>query len=119
MKIGFIPGGCMPFVHGICSKMLKELNEIFKLPTSKRIDDNAFVDAIVGAIITPFMVMPIISAAAATGYVTQVGEDYLKALVTVIEKSTEDELENADLLEKRLQIALQERAESANESPKS
>ena len=119
LKIGFIPGGCMPFVHGICSKMLKELNEIFKLPTSKRIDDNAFVDAIVGAIMTPFMVIPIISAAAATGYVTQVGEEYLKALVTVIEKSTEDELENADLLEKRLQIALQERAESANESPKS
>ena len=116
-KIGFVPIGSIPFIHGICSKMLKELNEIFDLPTLKRIGDNAFVDAFVGAIMTPFMAVPIIGSAAAAVYVAQVGERYLGTLVTVIEKSTEDEVKNADLLEKRLQIALQECAESASKAP--
>lgn len=118
-KIGLASIGSIPFIHGMCSKMLKELNEIFDLPTLKRIGDNAFVDAFVGAIMTPFMAVPIIGSAAAAVYVAQVGERYLGTLVTVIEKSTEDEVKNADLLEKRLQIALQECAESASKAPQS
>lgn len=117
-KIGFASIVSIPFVHGICAKMLKELNEIFDLPTSKRVDDNAFVDTFVGIMMTPFMAVPIIGSAAATVHVAQVGEDYLKALVSVIEKSTKEELTNVDHLKEQLQIALQERAESANESPK-
>jgi hypothetical protein len=40
-KIGLASIGSIPFIHGMCSKMLKELNEIFDLP----IDDDRRLNA--------------------------------------------------------------------------
>lgn len=48
------------------------------------------------------MVVPLLSAAVAYGYVSTVGEDYLKALMSVIYLSTDRELENNALIKERL-----------------
>lgn len=47
-KIGVLPIGCIPIVHGICIKMISELNKIGGLPSEKNLAEEIFLDAIVG-----------------------------------------------------------------------
>lgn len=52
-KIGFVPGGCIPFVHGLCQAMISELNKKVGIDSSKGFASDIFANAIVGLIATP------------------------------------------------------------------
>lgn len=105
-KIGFIPGGCIPIVHGMCIKMIADLNSAAGFKSGKYFADEVFVDAVLGLIATPFMAVPLLSAAVASAYVQTVGESYLKALISVIYLSSDRELADNELMKKRLKEEL-------------
>lgn len=105
-KIGFLPAGCIPFVHGICIKMVVELNEIAGIKGDKAVATDIFVNAIVGVVATPFMVIPILSIAVAQAYIETIGESYLKVLIEVIDHSSDCDLKDNALMAKRIKEEL-------------
>lgn len=105
-KIGFVPGGCIPVVHGICIKLIAELNNLVGFQSGKEFADEIFSYVIVGIITTPFMVIPLLSAAVALGYVQAIGEDYLKAILNVIDQSSDRELQDNAFIKERLKQEL-------------
>lgn len=64
--------------------------------------DEIFADVILGVIVTPFMAIPLLSVAAASSYITTIGENYLEAMVRVMRLSSDRELMNEELVIKRL-----------------
>lgn len=109
MKKGYVPGLCIPFVHGTCIKMLMDLDEIVGIDSSKGFASEIFANTIVGLIATPFMAVPILSSATAYGYVASIGENYLESLMAVVEKSTDEELKNNELMAERIKTELKKR----------
>ncbi len=109
MKIGFVPGGCIPIVHGICITMIMTLNKIVGINSTKGFASDIFANAVVGLIATPFMVVPLISAGVAYAYVSAVGETYLDSLMMVIGRSTDEELKNNDLMAERIKAEIRKR----------
>jgi len=109
-KIGFLPVGCIPFVHGLCVKMISKLNSIVGIDDSKKLAEDIFASVIAGAILTPLMAVPIISAAAASAYIEAVGESYLDALMGIVEDFSAVELEDNDLMIERIQMEIKKRA---------
>lgn len=105
-KIGFIHGGCIPIIHGMCIKMIADLNSAAGFQSEKGFADEKFADAVVGLIATPFLAVPLLSAAVASAYVQTVGENYLKALISVIHLSPDQELDDNELIKKRLKEEL-------------
>ena len=101
-KIGLIPAVCVPFIHGICIKMIADLNHLSGIKSGKHFADQIFADAVVGVIATPFMALPLFSAAVACAYIEQVGKDYMEALTNVIHLSSDKELEDNTLIKERL-----------------
>lgn len=106
-KIAAFPAGCIPFVHGICISMVNELNKIAGISTGKDFATEIFSDVILGIVATPMMVVPLISIAAAEAYIEQVGEDYLKVLLNVVENTDDKELADNKLMERRIKEELQ------------
>ncbi len=98
LKIGFLPVGCIPIVHGLCVKMLAELNRIAGIDGTKGFAQELFTSVLVGATVTPLMAVPLLSAVAASAYCETIGESYLEALLNVIGSSTEEELNNNELV---------------------
>lgn len=103
-KIGILPAGCIPVVYGICVKMIADLNEIAGFP--KGIADEIFSSLVVGIVAAPFMSVPLLSIVAAQTYVETVGESYLKAMLGVIDSSTDRELQDNELMKARLKEEL-------------
>ena len=101
-KIGILPAGCIPFVYGICIKMIVELNDIAGLKGGEALATDIFVDAVLGVIAAPFMAVPLLSIVVAAAYVVTVGEGYLKVLVSVIDNSSDYDLEDNALMAKRI-----------------
>ena len=106
-KIGWLPVGCIPFVHGKCIKMISELNEIGGLASSSSFADEVFSDVVVGVVMTPFMAVPLLSSFAAQAYIETLGESYLKAIVSVVKNSTENELKDTNIIKQRLKEQLE------------
>lgn len=106
-KIGFVPVGCIPVVHGICIKLIIELNNLAGFVSSKGIADETFADAIFGIFASPFMAIPFLSASVASAYVETVGKDYLKAVLSVIDQSSDRELQDNTLIKERLKNELE------------
>lgn len=109
MKIGFLPGGCIPFVYGICIKMLVEIDKIFGIKTAKGFEEEIFANIIVGIIATPLMTIPLVSAGVAYAYVGSVGETYINSIVAVIHRSSDRELNDNALMAERIREELQRR----------
>ncbi len=105
-KIGYVPLGCIPAVHGMCITMISDLNSLVGFESGKRFADEIFTDIILGFIVTPLMMIPFLSAAAASAYVQRIGESYLKALISVIDISSDRELKNNVLMKERLKKEL-------------
>ena len=105
-KIGWLPAGCIPFVHGICIKMVAELNGIGGLARDPSFATEVFSDVVFGIISTPFMAIPAFSSLAARIYVEVVGEAYLKAIIDVLKVSSESELKDKELIKERLKQQL-------------
>ena len=109
LKIGVVPWGCIPIVHGLCIKMLIELNRLVSINSAKRYATDIFTDVVVGVIATPFMGVPLVSSAVAAAYVKSFGKTYLDALMSVIERSNDSDLKNTDLMAKRIREELEKR----------
>ena len=105
-KIGWIPGGCIPFVHGLCIKMVAELHGLYGLSTSEDFAANIFTHIIVGLLATPFMVVPFLSSAVARGYVEAAGEQYGEALSNAVKHSKYSDLSNQKLMTERIRQQL-------------
>ena len=105
-KIGFIPGGCIPIVHGICIDLIAQLNKLAGLHMGKDFAGDIFSDVIVGIIVTPFMVVPLASALFAGAYVQAIGENYLETLLSVIGQSSDKELQDEVWMKERLTMEL-------------
>lgn len=103
-KIGILPVGCVPIVYGMCVKMIADLNRIAGFP--KGIANEIFSSIVVGIISAPSMSIPLLSIAAAQAYVETVGESYLKAILGVIDRSTDRELQDNELMKARLKKEL-------------
>lgn len=109
MKIGLVPGGCIPIVHGICITMITALNKIVGINSNKGFASDILANAVVGLIATPFMAVPLVSAGVASAYVEAVGETYLDSLMMVIERSTDKELKNNNLMAERIKAEITKR----------
>lgn len=108
-KAGFLPGFCIPIVHGMCIKMLTDLNNMVGIDSAKELAADIFANVVVGIIATPFMTIPLISVGVAYSYVSSVGEAYLDALMNVIGRSMDWELKNNELMVKRIKEELKKR----------
>ena len=108
-KIGFVPGGCIPIVHGMCISMVSSLNKIVGINSSKGFSSDIFANALTGIVATPFMADPFLSAAVAYGYVAAIGESYLDSLMCVISRSTDRELRDNELMAERIKAELKKR----------
>lgn len=108
-KVGLLPVGCIPIVHGMCIKMLVNLNGMVGINSTKGFAEEIFANVVVGVIATPFMVVPLLSTGVAFGYISTIGESYLDALINVVERSTDLELKNNELMSKRITEELTKR----------
>lgn len=109
MKVGRVPGGCIPIIHGMCVKMLVDLNSMVGINSAKGFAADIFANAVVGVIVTPFMTVPLLSMRIASAYISAIGETYLDALMNVIERSMDWELKNNELMSKRIREELKKR----------
>ena len=109
IKVGILPVGCIPIVHGMCIKMICDLHRIFGINSTKGFASDIFANAVVGVIATPFMAVPVMSALMAGGYIQGIGEAYLEALVEVVDRSSVAELKNNSLMEQRIKDELKRR----------
>lgn len=105
-KVGWVPGGCIPYVYSRCVKMISELNSIGGLVKDKEYASEFFDDIIVGIFMAPFMAIPLLSKFAAESYIETTGENYLKAMLDVVKKSTKAELKNKKLIKERMEQQL-------------
>lgn len=105
-KIAIMPAGCIPFIHGICIKMITELNHIAGLSFGKEFSTDIFANFIVGIMVTPMMVVPLLSIPVAEAYIRAVGENYLEALLSIISESSDKELNDNRLMKLRLKEEL-------------
>lgn len=108
-KIGSIPVGCIPIVHGMCVKMLMDLNKMVGINSAKGFASDLFSNAVVGAIVTPLMAVPLLSATIATAYVKTIGDEYLESLMCVVERSSDAELKNNELMSNRIKDEIKKR----------
>lgn len=109
LKIGLVPGGCIPVVHGICIKMIMDLNKVVGINSSESFAADIFTNAVIGIIATPLMVIPLLSSAVAYAYVSSVGENYLDSLMCVIKTSSIWELKNNELIAARIKAEIKKR----------
>ena len=100
-RIGWIPGGCIPFVHGKCFEMIKQINRLAELPLPD--SSTEFLSSfVIGLLSTPLMLIPILSAGVAKSYIATSGETYRNALLTVLQSSTEQELRDIEKTVERI-----------------
>ena len=109
-KIGCIPIGCIPFVHSQCIKMIGKLNKIAGINSSKEIAEDIYTRTIVSVVVTPLMAVPVLSVAVAEAYIKTVGNNYLNALLRVVQESSATEMRNSTLMIQRLQKEIEKRA---------
>lgn len=108
-KAARIPLGCIPVIHGLCAKMISEINELLDIHDAKELSSDIIVNVVVGALVTPMMAIPGFSIIAATSYIETAGEQYLKTLMSIVEKSTLSELRNSEAMIKRIKEELLEK----------
>jgi len=80
VKASFLPLVSVPLVHRLCAAMLGELNKIFDVGPAKYENPSNIA---LGALVTPFVAVPVWGAIAAKAYIQTVGESYLKALIDI------------------------------------
>jgi len=105
-KIGFIPGGCILIIYGMCIKMIADLNNLTGLNFDGKFADEIFENVVVGIVAAPFMTIPLVSGFVAGAYIDTVGKSYMEALMNVIHLSSDMELEDNELTKKRLKEEL-------------
>lgn len=109
---GFLPGACVPVVHGFLVKMIIELHGIFGIHTVSGFGPDIIAYSVISLVVTPLMCIPVFSAVTAYAYVQTAGEQYLETLENVVEKSTDEELKNAEIVSERIRKELSSKKQS-------
>ena len=104
LAISFVPLISMPLVHGVCVKMILQLDEIFGIPTAKGIGSEVFEDVLVGIIAAPVLMVPFLGAFASAAYIRTTGEYYLEAVANIVESGID--LSDADVVSAQIKDEL-------------
>ena len=107
VAISFVPLVSIPLVHGICVKMIVQLDKIFGIPTDTRLGSEIFHDILTGIVMAPAMAIPILGAGVAHGYIKSIGECYAKAVATVLDSAQEDEISDRNRIADKIKNELQ------------
>jgi len=105
--LSFVPLVSVPLVHGICVKMIVQLNKIFGIPTDIRFGSEIFNDILTGIVMAPALAIPILGAGVANAYIKSIGEYYAKAVTTVLESISVEEIEDKNQLADKIKSELQ------------
>ena len=105
--ISFVPLVSIPLVHGICVKMIVQLNKIFGIPTDKRFDSEIFYDILTGIVMAPAMAIPVLGASVAYSYIKSIGECYAQAVITVLDSAEQEEIEDKNMIADKIKNELQ------------
>lgn len=104
---GWLPAICIPYVHGLCAKMIVEINKAYEISTGKDISD-MIADMIFGLVATPFMAVPVLSRVATEVYIETVGETYLDAVKNMVERCSNYKIEDNRVFFEKIKKILQE-----------
>ena len=108
VAISFIPLVSVPLVHGLCVKMITQLDKIFGISTDKRFGSEIFSDILAGIMMAPAMAIPILGAGVAHTYIKCIGDYYAKAVAAVLASATPEDLEDKNLIADRVKKELQD-----------
>ena len=106
LAISFVPLISVPLVHGVCVKMIMQLDKILGIRTAKGLDSEIFEDVLVGIIAAPAMMIPFVGAFAAATYIKTTAEYYLDTAMKVVAASSDCELEDSALIAGRIKEEL-------------
>ena len=76
----FLPFVSVPVVHSLCAKMIASLSDMFDIDTANR---EKYSNIALGVVATPFILVPLWGAIAASAYIESVGKSYLAVLVDI------------------------------------
>jgi len=105
--ISFVPLVSIPLIHGICVKMIVQLNRIFGIPTDMRFGSEIFHDILTGIVIAPAMAIPVLGAGVAHVYIKSIGEYYSRAVMAVLDSVEKEEIEDRSRIADRIKYELQ------------
>lgn len=109
--VGWIPVGCIPFIHNKCIAMTLELHQIYGVVSNEGLTESIISNIIDGIIATPLMAIPVLSMEAACRYISIVGEKYSSALLEVLKQSKYSDLEDQQLMSEQIRKKLNKRKE--------
>ena len=92
-KAGWFSGVCIPIVHGLSIKMLADINKVYEINLEKDASD-VIADIVIGLVATPFMAVPLLSRAVTEAYIETIGESYLSAVMSMVERYSNYKIEN-------------------------
>jgi len=104
---GWLSGICIPYVHGLCIKMISEINKAYEISMEKDASD-IFSDAVLGLVATPFMAVPILSRAVTEAYIQTVGDSYLNAVKSMVERHSNYKIESNKVILEEIKRNLKE-----------
>lgn len=104
---GWLPGICIPYVHGLCIKMISEINKAYEINFEKEASD-IITDVVVGLVATPFMAVPLLSRAVTEAYIQTIGEAYLGAVKHMVERCSNYKIESNKVILEEIKKNLKE-----------
>jgi len=114
--ISFVPLVSVPLVHGICVKMIVQLNKIFGISTDTRFGSEIFNNVLAGVVMAPVMALPLLGAGMSYVYIKSIGEDYATAVAAVLSSVEKEkdagsaccvDIEDECLIADRIKLELQ------------
>ncbi|MCL2204850.1 MAG: hypothetical protein FWB88_13045 [Defluviitaleaceae bacterium] len=106
VAVSFIPFVSIPIVYGVCAKMIVRLDGIFGIPTAKGWDSEIVHDIMAGIIAAPALAIPFLGAGVASVYIKSIGENYARAVSTVLETATPEQHTDPVFLSRRVKEEL-------------
>lgn len=91
-KASWVPLFSIPYIHSMRNRMMLEMNNIFKL----NIKSEKTEAIAVGIVATPLLAIPLLSRATAEAYIRTIGESYLKALLELVQRYSNYEMEKSE-----------------------
>jgi uncharacterized protein (DUF697 family) len=107
IAVSFIPLISTPIVYGVCTKMIVQLDKIFGIPTKKGWDSEIVNNILAGVIAAPALMIPILGAGVASVYIKSIGENYAKAVSTVLSHATDEERHDSEYITRSIKEELQ------------
>ena len=96
--------GLIP-IHVECIELIYDLDKIAGIQLSMSAED-FFTNFVKGIVASVFIAIPLLGPVVAEEYITGVGQSYLDSLIRVLERSSEQELRNKELVTERLKEEL-------------